>query len=563
MADRPEPGAPDLPEAVAVPRRRFAPQLIWLVPIVAVLVGGWLAVKAVLERGPVITITFKTAEGLEAGKTKIKYKDVEIGLVKTVSLSPDRKGVVATAELSKEAESFLVEDTRFFVVRPRVTAGGVSGLGTLLAGPYIGIDIGKSKQTRRNFVGLEVAPMVASDAPGRQFILRASELGSIDAGTPIFFRKVSVGQVVAEALDKGGSGVTFTIFVNAPYDQFITPSTRFWNASGIDVSLGASGLEIRTESLVSILVGGIAFEATPDAGPESPAAANTEFTLFPNRLEAFKIPDVVVDTYLLVFDGSVRGLSPGAPLDFRGVTVGEVVKIGVAVDPKTLTFTMPVLVKVFPERLAGRQFMGTKVAVSESSAVRLSRVKQLVDKGLRAQLRSGNLLTGQLYVALDFFPDAPKLKGDLTAKKPPEIPTIPGTFEELQNNLANVVKKLDKLQIEEIGADTRKLIASLDETLKSVDTLLQGADTLVKRVDSDLMPDLRRALDTAGRALDTAGATLNSANAVLASESPLQSDLRQTLTEVNRTLAAIRALADSLERHPESLIRGKQAPASP
>jgi len=563
MADRPEPGAPDLPEAVAVPRRRFAPQLIWVVPIVAVLVGGWLAVKAVLERGPVITITFKTAEGLEAGKTKIKYKDVEIGLVKTVTLSPDRKGIVATAELSKDAESFLVEDTRFFVVRPRVTAGGVSGLTTLLAGPYIGVDIGKSKQTRRNFVGLEVAPMVASDEPGRQFILRAGELGSIDAGTPIFFRKVSVGQVVSESLDKGGTGVTFTIFVNAPYDQFITPSTRFWNASGIDVSLGAAGLEIRTESLVSILVGGIAFEANPDVGPESPAAANTEFKLFPNRGEAFRTPDVVVDTYLLVFDGSVRGLSPGAPLDFRGVTIGEVVKIGVAVDPKTFTFTMPVLVKLYPERLAGRQFIGAKATVSESPAVRLSRVKQLIDKGLRAQLRSGNLLTGQLYVALDFFPDAPKVKGDLTAKKPPEIPTIPGTFEELQNNLANVVKKLDKLQIEEIGADTRKLIASLDETLKGVDSLLQGADTLVKRVDSDLMPDLRRALDNAGRALDSAGATLNSANAVLGSESPLQSDLRQTLMEVNRTLAAIRALADSLERHPESLIRGKQAPASP
>jgi len=405
--------------------------------------------------------------------------------------------------------------------------------------------------------------MVASDAPGRQFILRASELGSIDVGTPIFFRKVSVGQVISEELDKGGKGVTFTIFINNPYDQFITPSTRFWNASGIDVSLGASGLEIRTESLVSILVGGIAFEASPDASAESPAAANAEFSLYPNRTEAFKIPDVVVETYMLVFDGSVRGLSPGAPLDFRGVTVGEVVKIGVSVDPTTLKFTMPVLVKLFPERLASMQFTGKKITVSESPAVRLSRTKLLIDKGLRAQLRSGNLLTGQLYIALDFFPDAPKVKGDLTAKKPPEIPTIPGTFEELQNNLANVVKKLDKLQIDEIGADTRKLIASLDETLKSVDTLLQGADTLVKRVDSDLMPDLRRALDTAGRALDTAGATLNSANAVLASESPLQSDLRQTLMEVNRTLAAIRALADSLERHPESLIRGKQAPASP
>ena len=520
MADRPEPGAPDLPEAVAVPRRRFAPQLIWLVPIVAVLVGGWLAVKAVLERGPVITITFKTAEGLEAGKTKIKYKDVEIGLVKTVSLSPDRKGVVATAELSKEAESFLVEDTRFFVVRPRVTAGGVSGLGTLLAGPYIGIDIGKSKQTRRDFVGLEVAPMVTSDTPGRQFILRASELGSIDAGTPIFFRKVSVGQVVAEALDKGGAGVTFTIFVNAPYDQFITPSTRFWNASGIDVSLGASGLEIRTESLVSILVGGIAFEATPDAGPESPAAANTEFTLFPNRLEAFKIPDVVVDTYLLVFDGSVRGLSPGAPLDFRGVTVGEVVKIGVAVDPKTLTFTMPVLVKVFPERLAGRQFIGTKATVSESPAVRLSRVKQLIDKGLRAQLRSGNLLTGQLYVAFDFFPDASPASIDWS-QHPVQLPTIPGELEAVEANVVSIIKKIDQIPFQAIGVDLKKSLVELDRTLVSARSTLDNANTMVEP------------------------------NSVLGQQ------LDGTLQEVSGAARSLRILADYLERHPEALIRGK------
>ncbi len=563
MADRLEPSAPDLPEAVAVPRRRFAPQLIWVVPIVAVLVGGWLAVKAVLERGPVITIAFKTAEGLEAGKTKIKYKEVEIGLVKAVTLSQDRKGVVATAELSKQAESFLVADTRFFVVRPRVTAGGVSGLGTLLSGGYIGIDIGKSKESRRDFVGLEVAPIVTRDEPGRQFILRANDVGSVDVGTPIYFRKVTVGQVVAEELEKSGKGVTFTIFVNAPFDQYVTPSTRFWNASGIDVSVSATGLQVRTESLISILVGGVAFEADPDAATESPADANTAFTLFADRTQAFKRLDAVVDTYLLVFDGSVRGLSPGAPLDFRGVNVGEVVKIGVSVDPNTFTFTMPVLVKLYPQRLASQQFIGTTMAVSESPGVRLSRVKRMVDKGFRAQLRSGNLLTGQLYVALDFFPNAPKLKGDPIAKNPPEIPTIPGTFEELQDNLTNVVKKLDKLQIEEIGADARKVLASLDETLKGVDSLLQGANGLVKRVDADVMPDLRRALDNAGRALDNAGATLKSADAVLSSESPLQSDLRQTLMDVNRTLAAIRALADTLTRNPESLVRGKQAPASP
>jgi len=554
VADRPhEPDAQDLPEAVAVSRRRFTPQLIWLIPIVAVLVGGWLAAKAILERGPTITITFKTAEGLEAGKTKIKYKDVEIGLVKTITLSPNRKGIVATAELSKQSEEFLREDTRFFVVRPRITAGGVSGLGTLLSGGYIGIDIGKSREPRRDFVGLEVAPIVTGEEPGRQFMLRADDLGSTDVGSPVYFRRVTVGQVVATALDKDGKGVTFTIFIQAPYDQYVTKETRFWNASGIDVSLDSSGIQVRTESVMSILVGGIAFQVESDSLPAPPADANTIFTLFSDRTEALKRADIIVDKYLLVFDGSVRGLSVGAPLDFRGVTIGEVVRIGVSIDPKTLVFRMPVEVKVFPRRLAARHFIGGTLPPAESEAVRYDRMKQFVDHGLRAQLRSGNLLTGQLYVALDFFPDMPKVTIDLS-KRPPEIPTIPGTFEELQETLTGIVKKLDKLQIEEIGADTRKLLASLGETLK-------GVDVLLKSVDAGVVPDLRRTLDTATQTLKGAEGTLKSAEGTLASVSPLQADLQQTLRELNRTLTAVRALADMLQQHPESLIRGKPGPA--
>ena len=554
MADRPhEPDAQDLPEAVAVSRRRFTPQLIWLIPIVAVLVGGWLAAKAILERGPTITITFKTAEGLEAGKTKIKYKDVEIGLVKTITLSPNRKGIVATAELSKQSEEFLREDTRFFVVRPRITAGGVSGLGTLLSGGYIGIDIGKSREPRRDFVGLEVAPIVTGEEPGRQFMLRADDLGSTDVGSPVYFRRVTVGQVVATALDKDGKGVTFTIFIQAPYDQYVTKETRFWNASGIDVSLDSSGIQVRTESVMSILVGGIAFQVESDSLPAPPADANTIFTLFSDRTEALKRADIIVDKYLLVFDGSVRGLSVGAPLDFRGVTIGEVVRIGVSIDPKTLVFRMPVEVKLFPRRLAARHFTGGTLAPLESEDARWRRMKQLVDHGLRAQLRSGNLLTGQLYVALDFFPGSPKVTIDL-AKKPPEIPTIPGTFEELQETLTGIVKKLDKLQIEEIGGDARKVLASLDETLK-------GADVLLKSVDAGLVPDLRRTLDTAAQTLKSAEGTLKSAEGTLSSVSPLQADLQQTLRELNRTLTAVRALADMLQQHPESLIRGKPGPA--
>jgi len=542
------PHSPDpagLPEAVAAPPRRFRPQLVWIIPIVAILVGGWLAVKAVLERGPTITISFKTAEGLEAGKTKIKYKDVELGVVKTITLSPDRKSIVVTAELHKEAEEFLRADTEFFVVRPRVTAGGVSGLGTLLSGGYIGMDIGKSKESRRQFVGLEVAPIITGDEPGREFRLLADDQGSHDIGTPIYYRRVQVGQVVETSLDKDGKGVSFTIFIRKPYDKYVTPNTRFWNASGIDVSLDASGVQVRTESLVSIVVGGIAFQSLPEVPPEPPSEANAVFTLYPDRKEAFKQPDKVVDEYLLVFDGSVRGLSVGAPLDFRGITIGEVERIGVSINPATLEFHMPVLVKLFPERLRARHFIGGMLPQAESETVRRGRIRQLVEKGLRAQLRSGNLLTGQLYVALDIFPDAPKVKIDI-ARKLPEIPTIPGTFEELQETLTGIVKKLDKLQIEEIGADVRKALASADETLK-------GADTLLKRLDSDLIPDLRRALDSASL-------TLKNAENVLATGSPLQSDLLETLKELNRTLTSVRALADYLQQHPDSLLRGKPSP---
>ena len=549
MADRPhEPDAQDLPEAVAVPRRRFTPQLIWIIPIVAVLVGGWLAAKAILERGPKITISFKTAEGLEAGKTKIKYKDVEIGVVKTIALSRDRKGIVVTAELSKQAGEFLVEDTRFFVVRPRVTAGGVSGLGTLLSGAYIGLDVGRSKQERLDFVGLDVAPIITGEDPGRQFVLRADDLGSLDVGAPVYFRRYPVGEVISRELDKNGTGVSFKIFIRAPYDQYVTPHTRFWNASGIEVSLGATGVQVHTESIVSILIGGIAFQVPPDAPPAPPADANAVYVLFGDRTEAFKRADTIVDTFLLIFDGSVRGLSVGAPVDFRGMTIGEVVRIGVSINPETLVFRMPVEVKIFPERLRARHFIGGMLERAESDAARRKRWERFVELGLRGQLRSGNLLTGQLYVALDFFPDAAKVKLD-PSKTPQEIPTIPGTFEGLQDTVASIAKKLDKMEFEEIGADVRKALASLDQTLKEAEGLVKRLDTTL----GELTPAVTQTLEEARQ-------TLKSTEGVLASGSPLQSDLRDTLRELNRTLSSVRALADYLERHPESLIRGKPKP---
>lgn len=532
---------PAVPEVVIQPRKKRGLQLVWIIPLVAALIGGWLAFKAVLERGPTITIVFKSGEGLEAGKTRIKYKDVDIGLVKTVTLADDLSHVLATAELTKQAEGFLLADTRFWVVRARVSAGSVSGLGTLLGGSYIGVDMGKSPQRQRNFVGLEQAPVVTFDVPGRYFTLHADDLGSLDVGAPIYYRRIQAGQVVTHELNKEGTGVTLRVFVQAPYDQYVSTNARFWNASGVDVNLDASGLKVDTQSLSSILVGGIAFQ-TPEQGATLRAEENASFKLYRDRELALKNPDPVADEYMLVFKDSVRGLAVGAPVEFRGIVIGEVTSVSLEFDPAEKAFVSPVEVRIYPERLRERLRKGSpdpKKLVADARA----RLGGMVENGLRAQLRNGNLLTGQLFVAVDFFKDAPKAKLDW-ASAPPRVPTVPGGLEELQASITKIAKKLEQV-------DFAKISNGLGQTLQTLDKTLQSTDRLVQRVDQDLAPELRATLTSARRALEAV-------DRALGSDSPLQQGTQQTLHEVSRAAASLRALTDYLERHPEALLRGKK-----
>ena len=527
-----------IPEAVAEPKRRHSLQLVWLIPIVATIIGGTLAVRTYLAKGPTITISFKTGEGLEAGKTKIKYKDVEVGVVKTITIAKDLTHVIATAELQKGVTPYLVADTRFWVVRPRISGGSITGLGTLMGGAYIGIDVGKATQSQRAFRGLETPPVIAMDVPGTRFLLHSADLGSLDIGSPIYFRRIQVGQVVSYELDKGGTGVTFTVFVNAPYDKHVKSNTRFWNASGIDLTMDASGLKLNTESVVSILIGGIAFQTLDEAGEAPPSGPNTAFILFANREEALKHRDTLSQNYLLVFKESVRGLSVGAPVDFRGLIIGEVTGINVEIDPRTKGIDMLVYIRYYPERLRSRA-IGALPSLKEHETI----ITKMVENGLRAQLKSGSLLTGQLFVGLDFFPDAPKAKINW-ASNPPQLPTTPGSMAELQATLTQIMKKLEKLPLEEVVADLRQTVQTLDATLKS-------ADKMVQRVDAEIVPEVRAALEEARK-------TLGAAKQTLSADAPLQQDLREALRELARAAQSIRVLTDYLDRHPESLLRGKQ-----
>jgi paraquat-inducible protein B len=544
---------PEIPEATSVAKKRGRPSVVWIIPIVAAIIGGWIAVQKYLSQGPTITISFGTAEGLEAGTTKIKYNGVDIGTVSSITLSEDRNNVIVTAKMAKESQSMLVEDTQFWVVRARISGGTVSGLGTLLSGSYIGIDVGKSKEKRRAFIGLAVPPVVTGDVPGRFFLLKAEDLGSLDFGTPIFFRRIQVGQVVGYDLDKDGRGITANVYIKAPYDQYVNPETRFWHASGVDVSLSANGVSVRTESLVSILIGGIAFETPATAPVLPPAEPNTVFALFSDRTEAMKPPRGAPHTYVVVFRQSVRGLVPGAPVEISGIHIGEVVSIGMDFDMKTFGVSIPVTVKVYSELASERLVKGDAVPAPSDRRQMLDR---LVELGFRAQLRTGNYLTGALFIAFDLFPNAPKAKIDWS-QEPVELPTVPGELEGIEQSLKNIVQKLDKLPLEAIGKDVRKALVTLNQTLAD-------SDKLVKRFNTDLVPETKGAIVEARRALEAAERVLSSANtAYLGPDAPVQQEFRETLQELSNAARALRVLADYLERHPEALIRGKKAAPLP
>jgi paraquat-inducible protein B len=515
---------PPIPESRAVARRQTRLSLVWIIPIVAAVAGAWIAVTRILSEGPKITIVFKSAEGLEAGKTKIQYNGVEVGTVSTIQLSEDHLHVIITAQMAPKTQSFLADDTQFWVVRPRISGASITGLGTIISGAYIGMEIGQSKQRKRDFVGLENPPVVTIETPGRFFVLTTPDLGSLDSGTPIYFRRLQVGQVTSYALEPDGKTLKVHVFVNAPYDQYVTPNTRFWHASGIDVSLTASGLSVQTQSMLSILIGGIAFE-TPTEGPVLPAAdAETQFNLFPNRAEAFKIPARNPFTYVVIFKGSVRGLTVGAPVEFKGITIGEVADIRAQFDAKTYEFTVPVLMRVDPSALGVRYIGFIGGMPPQDPTVHKKLIDVLVSRGLRAQLKSGSLLTGALFVSLDFFPNAQPVTLDWS-QNPVEFPTVPGEVELLEASVASIMKKLDQVPFKGIAEDLRKAINQLDETLVSA----------------------RGALDNAGKLVEP--------------NSPLDQQLGSTLEEVSRAARGLRLLADYLERHPEALLRGKSGEA--
>ncbi|MFZ0614489.1 MAG: MlaD family protein [Desulfobacterales bacterium] len=548
------PPSDTIPE-VEVQSRKRQFSFVWLIPLVAALIGAWLLYKAQAERGPTITITFKTAEGLEAGKTRIKYKDVDLGQIEEISLSPDLGHVVVTAKLVRQAEKLLFANTRFWVVRARINVSGVTGLQTLFSGVYIGLDPGQPGKAARHFTGLEEPPIVTTNLPGRYFILLAERRGSLDIGSPVYFRQIRVGQVVGYQLTEGGKAVSIKIFINSPYQNYTFKNTRFWNASGADVSIDTKGIRLTMESLVTLLVGGIAFDVPDYLESGGPAPDGQVFNLYESYFASQEKTYTVKSYFVLYFDGSVSGLAAGAPVEFRGINVGRVIDVNLEFNPQKRDFRIPVLIEIEPERFI------TTTDMPQAEAAQHKILDSLVEKGLRGQLKIGNLITGQQLVSLDIFPGAPQRK--IVWKTPyPELPTVPAPIEEIGTRVSQILTKIDNLPIAQIGKDlsdtlrsTKRLVAApeLQEASRSLKTILDEMRLFIGELRTGVTPEITATLAQAQKALARV-------DTVLGTEAPLQVNVNSALRELSAAARSLRDLTDYLERHPEALIYGKKMP---
>lgn len=546
-------------------RRRRGLPLVWLVPLVAALIGGWLAWRTLGERGPSITITFDTAEGLDPGKTKVRYRDVDVGTVQGVEVSPDLSSVVVTVRMVKGAAGYLNQGTRFWVVRPRLGFGGVSGLGTLVSGAYIGIDPGQGDRVSE-FRGLEEPPLIRSSSPGRRFSLNADRLGGLGPGSPIYYRGIQVGEVVGYEFTKDWQALTLPIFIHAPYDRIVRPNTRFWNASGVSVSVGSGGPTVSVESLQALATGGVSFETPGLGGPQDggkTAEEGTSFPLYENRNAANEARYTRRIPFLVHFDGSVRGLHPGSSVEFRGIKVGEVTDIRLDVDPQTGAARIPVTLNLEPERL------DTGQGVAPDAEADYAALRAMVEQGLRAQLSTGNLLTGELIVTLDFFPDAPK--ATLESGGPyPELPSRRNVLDTATKTATDLMEELARAPIAETVSELRSTIQKagallgspeVAQSLVSLSRSLGELEKTTQALGNEGAPTiraLREVAENTSKLVEQAQKTLNTTGEVVASTKPVAYDLQGLIRELTATARSIRGLTDYLERHPEALIRGKR-----
>lgn len=529
----------ELHRAKASRQTRLSP--IWIVPLVAVIIGLWLVYDNYTSRGTLITLTMSNAEGIEAGSTLIRSRNVEIGRVQSVRLSDDLSQAVMTARIQPEAEAMLREDSRFWVVKPRIGREGISGLGTVLSGAYLQLEPGQSDEPRREFSVSDVPPVATAGQAGLQISL-VSQLGnSLRVGDPVSYQGYTVGRVEDTRFDADSRTMYHQVFIEEPYSQLVTDSTRFWTASGVDFRLDANGFRVNVESLEALLGGGVTFGVPEDLPMGRPVEHNARFNLYSDEDDAREGTFNRYLEYVLLVDDTVRGLSRGAPVEFRGVRIGTVAAVPwnfTAPQPDSRArFAIPVLIRIEPQRLG-----------IENSDIDLedwdNRFTRMFGLGLRASLKNGSLLTGALFVDLNFQRDLADEYIAETFSERTVFPTVAGGFAQIQAQITDLLDKLNALEVE-------PLLAGMDRNLQASEQVLNEVRDVSRSVNELLSDPETRAI---GGNLNSTLEELRSTLQGVSPSSPAYQELTTVIERLDRLMRDLQPLTRTLNENPRALL---------
>ncbi|WP_415896945.1 intermembrane transport protein PqiB [Neptuniibacter sp. QD57_21] len=520
---------------------------IWILPLIALLLGGWMIYQDWANRGQLVSITFITADGIEAGKTKIKVRSVEVGKVESVQLNYADGNVLVNARIEPEAEALLLNNTRFWVVRPRVGTGGVSGLGTLLSGAYIEMSPGEGKQKTTKYTGLEEPPVTSASEPGLRLQLISDNAHSLSVGDTVIYRGFPVGRIEQLTFDTKAKQAIYDLFIQAPYDQLVTTDSRFWNMSGINLNLSADGVNVQTGTLDTLLAGGVTFDVIDGDSKGQAAADGDRYQLYPDFESVKEQPYAFYNEYLLLFDQTVRGLVPGAPVEFRGVRIGTVERIPFQIaeitgesDPR-----IPVIIRLEPGRLG----YDDEEDVLHNAHEKL---RFWIQQGMRASLKSGNLITGSLFVDFDLYPEE-QVANLIEFDGYPVIPTVSGGFAQLENKLSAVLSKIEQLQVEPLISQLDSTLNTSEKAIKQLNSTLKEIEALVRNNNTQALPEELKATLKEVR-LAAKG---------IAPQSELYQEMNRSLDTLQQTLKQLQPVLKTLDEKPNALIFDAPKSADP
>ncbi len=540
-------------QTAKIVKKRFS--IIWIIPIIALSLALYIGYQSWENRGHILEIEFSSASGIEIGKTKVKYKDVEIGKVIGLSLTQDLRKVVVKVALERNIANKIHEDSSFWVVRPKVTTRMVSGIGTLLSGAYISLSIGEKGHLKKYVIGLDEAPIISDVNDGKKFILEAERLGSTDIGSPIFYKGMAVGEVISYKL-LDNDKMNIYIYIRSPYDKIVNSKTAFWNVNGLDFRFGSNGIEAQLESFLSLMQGGIAFENLSANGLTVPN--ETKFQLYHNKETITKIDPKNKILYLMLFKDGISGLQEGAKIKHKGLEVGVVKKIEPRFNNDKLSVEIPVIVEIWPERLSIYENNNSLALIEQ----------MIIKKGLRAKLKPANFLTGQMEIDLTFVNITKNNQQVLKIKQDGDyamFPTVETDFEQLLQRVDSLVAKLENAPINDILNEFHETIINLNKiiNINNRDSVVFQSGEILKKLNKtlenmdELPHQIKLVLKNTETAMQKLSKTLETGEKNLRDDSLIQHDIRSLLKEVSRASIAIEGLADTLQRKPNSIIFGK------